>query len=182
MKHPFLLSLGLLVAGIALALNHPVLDPKPGAYLGQTTVIVNQEKTASVIVDGNTLIRLNAAVTLAAGESLPLQWDGVNWIAVGTQPGLAAFSYDFPNVAIGQCKHSTGKAVAILGAKVGEGCVAGSNFGADGGDWLPEDAELSCEIGPAGFGHVNVCSHLPGDAGTGGFNLPDAGFFMRAVK
>ena len=157
----------------------PTLDPPPGDFIGQKTAVTNpfQEE---ITVSGTTSIKLNAPVTLGVGKSLQLIWDGVYWIGVGFKPGRASFSHDFPATAIGACVH--GPSFAIVGALVGDGCVASSNFGMDGGALIPEDVVVSCEIDGQGTGHVNLCSHLPTDGGVGGFNLPDAGWYMRAVK
>jgi len=174
------LMLSVLIALPALAAT-VVLDPPPGTYLGQKATIVNRQ-AVSVTIAGNTGVKLDAAVVLAAGESLELVWNGSNWVppaAIFT--GKVSFAFDFPVLTpaaqLGLVCASTPE-FTLTGAAFNDECSLVSNLGQDGGAELDETASLSCRAKTnAVIGTVCVQKT---DAGT--LDLPDAGFTARVYR
>ncbi len=176
----FPLMFAVLIASLAFALATPTLDPPPGTFVGQRAEVKNPSPTAAITVSGTTLIRLNSAVDLAVGASLQLVWDGVNWVALDSRPGVGSLAYDFEALVAGQCSKS--HLAAVPGALLSNACAASTNLGMDGGAVLSEVAVLTCQFTSDGVGQIQLCAHGQSDAGVLGFDLHDAGFFLRVIK
>lgn len=174
----------LLMFGVASATTPTVvLDPKPGTYVGQTATITNTSAT-TVSVAGDTGVKLRAAVTLLAGASLTVVWNGTNWVepdaANGQFGNSVSFTYDFPpvsSVVLGTpCLETPTQTVA--GAVIGDFCKISSNLGADGGSRLLDTAKLSCDA-VTGGAIAKLCVQLT-DGGS--YDLHDAGFTMGVSR
>ena len=172
-----------LVASLAYAVDPTVvLDPAPGTYVGQRAEIVNT-RPVSVVIAGDTLVLLNAAVTLASGASMSVVWNGSKWVAASATAGGFGLSgsvdFDFPVIGDnGSDPCAETNTVTITGAQITDQCSMSSNHGADGGSALSRNVRLSCRSvtnGAVG----SACANL-NDAGT--IDLADAGYKLRTFR
>ncbi len=99
---------------------------------------------------------------------------------IGGTTGFGSTSYDFPslgnNALDTPCAESS--SVTIPGALIGDGCMASSNLGSDGGSALLSTAQLRCRA-TTGAGVLQLCVQL---TDGGAYDLGDAGFYLRTFR
>jgi hypothetical protein len=174
----------LLVGTLAYAVPAPNLDPAPGTYVGQRTTITNRSEV-TISITGNTLISFPAAVTLLAGKSVTVVWNGTNWVS--TSAGATAFgktatfTFDFgplsSNALEANCEETP--VIAVTGGVVRtDFCQISSNLATDGGSALAAEATLTCRASVDGVRGKLCVTYTDG----GSYNLGDAGFNVRVTR
>lgn len=178
----FLLSVFLVASLMAVS---PTMDPPPGEVIGQKKSITNNTD-GDITISGTTGIRLGTPITLGAGKSLELIWDGSNWVLLGTKGRFSNstfFGYDFAQLDVSAvfglpCIETV--PVTVTGAAFNDSCDMTSNLGQDGGTALNNLVDLTCRATTnAAIG--KACLRASTDGGIVR-DLPDAGYTVRVTR